>query len=404
MTSALATPVRFPSAKEDPWRYTPVDEIVRRYQAAAPASGGATAVAGPAPEVAALGGLPQLVLVNGLVDDDASDLVGLPVAVRCGRLDVAHDRRIVAATALTGDRPDDGFLVRNRAACRDAAIVVVDPDASVDVPVHVAHVTAPDPATSGPIATHPRTVIDVGDRSRVVVIETYGGDVDGGVTNAATVLRVGAGAVVDYCRLQAEAAGAAHVGHLSVRQDEGSVVRLTSLMLGGEVARFAADVALDGPDARVEFAGLSTAGSRQRHDTVVSVDHATSHGASAQRHAAVVADHGRSSFGGEIIVRPGTVGTDAHQMTRSLLLGPDAQADARPWLRILADDVRCTHGATVGRLDAEALFYLRSRGVPEQTARRMLIDAFVVEITGALPVPALREHVGAIVGRWGSSR
>ncbi|MBK8332598.1 MAG: SufD family Fe-S cluster assembly protein [Acidimicrobiaceae bacterium] len=136
---------------------------------------------------------------------------------------------------------------------------------------------------------------------------------------------------------------------------------------------------------------------RQRHDTVVTVDHAASRCASTQRFTGVIDDHGRGSFSGEIIVRPGTVATDAHQSNRNLVLSPNAEADTRPWLQILADDVRCTHGATVGRLDDEALFYLRSRGIPLDEARTMLIGAFIRDVTDAIPHPSLRTHVAAII-------
>jgi Fe-S cluster assembly protein SufD len=111
----------------------------------------------------------------------------------------------------------------------------------------------------------------------------------------------------------------------------------------------------------------------------------------------VVDDHGRGSFSGEIIVRPGTVATDAHQSNRNLILSPNAEADTRPWLQILADDVRCTHGASVGRLDDDALFYLRSRGIPLDAARAMLIGAFVRDITDAIPYESLRTHVAALI-------
>jgi Fe-S cluster assembly protein SufD len=138
-------------------------------------------------------------------------------------------------------------------------------------------------------------------------------------------------------------------------------------------------------------------GGNQRHDTVVSIDHAASRCTSNQRFNGVVNDRGRGSFSGEIIVEPGTTGTDARQSSRNLVLDPNAEADSRPWLRILADDVRCTHGASVGRLDDDALHYLRSRGIPLVAARTMLIDAFLRDVTDSIAHEAVRAQVAALV-------
>ncbi|MEJ7721810.1 MAG: SufD family Fe-S cluster assembly protein [Ilumatobacteraceae bacterium] len=190
---------------------------------------------------------------------------------------------------------------------------------------------------------------------------------------------------------------ATHIGHTRAEQGAGSQLRMTSITVGGDIARNAIDVHLDAADAHTELTGVNMTTGHQRHDTVVTVDHAASRCASSQRFAGVVDDHGRGSFSGEIIVRPGTVATDAHQSNRNLVLDPNAEADTRPWLKILADDVRCTHGATVGRLDDDALFYLRSRGIARAEARTMLIDAFIRDITDAIAAESVRAHVAALI-------
>ena len=168
-------------------------------------------------------------------------------------------------------------------------------------------------------------------------------------------------------------------------------------MLGAEIARHAIDVTLSGPDARVDLDGLYRPAGHQRHDMSVCVDHAASQGTSTQHFRGVIDDHATGSFTGRIIVRPGTVVNDARQTNRNLVLSPTARADSRPWLEIFADDVRCAHGATVGRLDDDALFYLRSRGISGDESRRMLIDAFVHEIAGTIEPTSLREHVATII-------
>jgi Fe-S cluster assembly protein SufD len=168
-------------------------------------------------------------------------------------------------------------------------------------------------------------------------------------------------------------------------------------MFGAEVARNAVDAVLAGDGAHIELDGLYLPAATQRHDHVVTVEHAASACTSRQLFKGVIDDRARGSFSGRIIVQPGTTATDAAQTSRSLVLTPTAEADTRPWLEIFADDVRCTHGATVGRLDAEALFYLRTRGIAPDEARTMLIRGFVAEMTEALQPSTLRSRLDEMV-------
>jgi Fe-S cluster assembly protein SufD len=225
------------------------------------------------------------------------------------------------------------------------------------------------------------------------VVESYVGAGASGFTNAVTVIEVGAGASLGYHRIQDESVDGVHVGHVAIWGERHARVRVGSFHLGAAVARVALDVTLAGDGAEVELDGLSLPGAGHHHDQVVRIDHVGSHGRSAERFKAVVADRGHASFTGHVVVGRGTVDTSASQTSASLLLGPTARTDARPWLEILADDVRCTHGATVGRLDDEALFYLRSRGLPLEEARRLLVEAFVAELVDAVEPPALADHL-----------
>jgi Fe-S cluster assembly protein SufD len=387
MTTATATP--FPSTRQEAWRYTPVEEIVERVEAAARAVPPPSLSREIVDALAGDHGGTRLVFVNGAYDAAVSDCDGLPVGLSY----VLDERR----TDLVPEPPGlDGFLARNRRDGRDTAVITVEPGAVIDRPVHIVHLWAPN--ASGPTTiSHPRTVITVGESSHVAVIETYCGLDGPAVTNADTTIRIGRGAEVEHCRVESEARTATHIGHTRIEQQEGSRFRMTSVTLGGDIARNAVDVRLDGADARAELCGVNVTTGHQRHDTSVTIDHAASGGASTQRFTGVVDEHGKGSFSGEIVVRPGTVATDAHQSNRNLVLSPDAEADTRPWLQILADDVRCTHGATVGRLDEDALFYLRTRGIPLGAARQMLIDAFVRDITDTIPDGSLREHVVALI-------
>jgi Fe-S cluster assembly protein SufD len=195
--------------------------------------------------------------------------------------------------------------------------------------------------------------------------------------------------------MQSEAPDAIHVGRTAIEQGADSSVRVASIMTGALIARSAIGVRLTGPEARSDLSGLYLPRGHQRHDNVITVDHAASRCTSTQQFRGIVDDHGRGSFSGHVLVRPGTIGTDARQSNRNLVLAPTAQVDTRPWLEILADDVRCTHGATVGRLDEEALFYLRSRGIPVDRSRAMLVAAFAAEVIDAITPASLRDRVAA---------
>ena len=273
--------------------------------------------------------------------------------------------------------------------------MLVDAGARLDGPVHVVHLSVPG---ESPGASHPRTIVDAGDGSHVTIIETFCGLPGAAVTNATSAVRVGRDATVTYHRVQLESSDATHVGHTRVDQGAGSSVRATSVMLGADIARAAIEVHLDGADSRADLTGLYVLGGHQRHDTVVTVDHAASRATSTQLFKGVMGDHARGSFSGHVVVRADTTGSDAGQSNHNLLLSPTAQADARPWLEIFADEVRCVHGATVGRLDDDALFYLRSRGVPLTAARAMLIEAFGLEVLDTIEPTSLRDHLVAAAG------
>jgi Fe-S cluster assembly protein SufD len=253
-----------------------------------------------------------------------------------------------------------------------------------------------------PTGSHPHTVIDVAAGSRLTVIETYAGLSGRSLTNAATAIAVGPGAELTHYKIQNEAAECIHVAHTAITQSTGSDVRSCTIMLGADIARNAVDVVLGGTDATLEVDGLYLPTARQRHDNVVTVEHAASSCTSRQLFKGVVDDHARGSFSGRIIVGPDTVATDAGQTSRSLLLQPTAEADSRPWLEIFADDVKCTHGATVGRLDDEAMFYMRSRGIAERDARAMLIGAFVNEIIEGARPETLRTYLETATARLGT--
>ena len=375
-----------PTSRDEAWRYTPVEEIVARLAVAAPALATATTLSrSVVDDLAGDHGGPRLVFVNGThvpeLSDDRIDVGGVSFGPLTGPAWVDAARLV------------DGFQALNRAAAATPAVVVVEQDVHVHDPIHVVHVAVPG---EGVTVCHPHTIVDARPGSHFSVLETFCGFDGPMLTNASTTIRAGESASVTHYRVQADPPASLHVGHTSVTQAQGSEVRITSVMLGAAIARSAIDVVLEGQGATSELDGLYLPAGHQRHDNVVTVDHAASRCRSTQLFKGVVDDHARGSFSGRIVVRPDTVGTDASQLNRNLVLQATAQADTRPWLEILADDVRCTHGASVGRLDEEAFFYLRSRGIPVALARSMLVDAFAAEITDRIALPSLRDHLSAL--------
>lgn len=332
---------------------------------------------------------PRLVFVDGTFVAELSDLGDLPDGVSCA------NEAMAARGWLGVTSRYDGFAALNDVAGHDGAAVRVADGVHVDAPITVLQVSTGAPGQA--FASHPRTSIELGTGARAVVIETYLGLTARHLANARTTIAVGDGADLTHHKVLRGRSDASHVAHTRVTVGAGARVRSWSVLAGAEVARNAIDVSLDGRGATVELEGLYLPTGSQRYDTAVTVEHAAADGTSHQRYRGVIDDVARGAFSGRVIVQEGTTGNDASQLNRCLLLRPTAEADSRPWLEIFADDVRCTHGATVGRLDEEALFYLRTRGVPHAEARRMLIAAFVDELLATVEVPSLRSLVDELV-------
>ena len=382
-----------PTERDEAWRYTPLNDLVGRVYEPASAVGHCVDAA-MVEELAGDHGGPLMVFVNGLFASELSDVRGDETGLHLDNIASLPDGSDPIVATPTHSLRADGFAALNQAIGSDGAVVVVDPDTCLVAPIHVVHLSMPG---DEPTASQPLTLVHVGEASRLTLIETFCGRPGSSLINAVTRIDVGPGAVVDHYTVQAQAPGATHLGRTDISQSADSEVRSCSVMLGADVARQCVDIVLCGADARTRVEGLYLPKGAQHHDIVTTIEHAASGGTSRQMFKGVVDDAARGSFSGRVIVRPDTVKTDASQESRSLLLAPRAQADSRPWLEIFADDVKCTHGATVGRLDDEALFYLRSRGIASSEASAMLIGAFAAEITDAIGPATLRDRVAAVV-------
>jgi Fe-S cluster assembly protein SufD len=279
------------------------------------------------------------------------------------------------------------FVALNTALFTDGVLVTVEPGVTAD-PLHVVHVAVPGEA---PSAAHGRTLVVAGERAHCTVVESFVTLGTGmHLTNAVTEIVAGPEAIVSHVKVQAEHASGWHVATLSGHQARGAQIVSHNISLGAAMARNDIGSRLDGPGAECRLYGLYVAGGTQHVDNHTWLDHAMPHCPSWEMYKGLLAGRARAVFNGRIIVREGAQKTDAKQSNKNLILGDGALVYTRPQLEIHANDVKCTHGATIGRLDDESLFYLRTRGIGEDDARHVLIRAFADDLIDNLPVASLR--------------
>ncbi len=288
---------------------------------------------------------------------------------------------------------DSVFAALNTAFLHDGALVVVARDVSAAAPVHLLFI-----ATQKGAASYPRCLLVAESGSAVTVVEDYVAlQAETYLTNTVTEIAVGDRAHVDHIRVQRDSGQAFHIANCAVSLANGSRYRSVSVALGARISRYDLNVlhAAEGSECTID--GLALIGERQLADTHSCIDHAKPNGVSRQLHKCVAGGAAHAVFNGKIIVRPDAQRTDSSQSSRNLLLTPKAHVDTKPQLEIFADDVKCAHGATVGQLDSEALFYLTSRGLSNAAARNLLTYAFGAEIIERIPVASLKLWLGRAV-------
>jgi Fe-S cluster assembly protein SufD len=287
----------------------------------------------------------------------------------------------------------------NDAAALDGVLVELAAGALVEDPIEIVFASVPAPGAGW---SHPRVVVVAGAGARATLVETYlSGPSGSSVTNAVTQVHLGQGAELEHCVLQGAGMDSFCFSSLEARLARGSRLSSRLLAAGGRIGRHEIGVVLAGEGAHVDLDGLFLTGGGQHHDNPVLVDHAARGCTSRQFYKGVVSGDGHGVFNGHLVVRPGADGTDAAQVNKNLLLSERAEIDTRPRLEINADDVACSHGAAVGQLDPDALFYLRSRGVSEGEARAALVSGFAREILdrfGSGPIRQRAEKLAAAAG------
>lgn len=395
-----------PDSRTEAWRFTSLAPITRGSFAPAAVPDAATIAAVERRVAEALGptsGL-RLLLVNGWCigwTSAHSQPKGTPAGVSCLALASAVKTQVELArlfgTLVGADAAP--FAALNTAALADGALLHVARGTVVREPLTIVHVTAPG---ATPIAAHPRLVVSLESGAQATVVEVHLA-LEPGKTSAARVLQngvtellVGENARLEHVLAQLEDDDAARVHTVSARVSRDGGLNLHTVQLGGRLVRNDLRVLLDGVGAEARLAGVYVPRSGQHVDNHVWVEHAKPHGTSAQLFKGVIAGDGHAVFDGQVHVREDAQKTSAQQTNRNLLLSDTAVVNANPRLTIHADDVKCSHGSTVGQLDLDALFYLRARGISKEVARGMLTVAFAGEVLDGLPAP-VRGWLGDLV-------
>ncbi len=382
----------FPNVRQEAWRFTDVSPIAAVPFRPAPPS--EAAVDGRSLPFD-FGDLPRLVWVNGRF---RRDLSLPPNGIVAQSLAAAADEQSDSISEYLNrsvDYSENGFVALNTTLWSDGLYLRVPAGRIEEQPLVLLFVTE----TSGsPVLTLPRNLIVVGREARLTLIESHvslGDDVH--LTNAVTEIVVEEQATLEHVKLQGENEASFHTAYIGVRQGRNSNYRSHLYAFGNRLARTDLKVELSGEGADCTLNGLYLARNRQLIDTHTLIEHAAPHCTSRELYKGILADKAHAVFNGKIHVRPAAQKTDAVQSNRNLLLSDEAIVDTQPQLEIYADDVRCTHGGTVGRLDDDALFYLRSRGIGQEEAGRMLIRAFADEVIEALPAESLQEQAARLV-------
>ena len=383
----------FPTTKLEDWKYTNVSALAKLPFDVATVDGGKFTreqLRGVfLAEAAFAENCNRLVFVNGRHSRELSSPGLCDQVIATSLAEAIHNEsssvRSHLARYATYDR--NAFVALNTAFIEDGAFIEVPASAVIETPIHLLYVST----CTEPAASHPRSLIVVGDRSQARIIESYVGLGDNVyLTNAVTEIIAGQSSVVEHYKLQDESLGAFHVSTVQVEQARDSVVISHSISLGGKLTRNDVTVVLDGEGAECSLNGLYITSERQHVDNHTVIDHAKPHGVSRELYKGILCDKSSAVFNGSIIVRTDAQKTDARQSNKNLLLSEEATINSKPQLEINADDVKCAHGTSIGHPDEDAIFYLRSRGIDQREAQALLTYGFANDVLDRMSIEGLR--------------
>lgn len=376
-----------PTNREEAWKYTSLRPLARaKYQ---PIEADEAGVSAPQPLLA---GAAQAVFVNGRFVPTLSDLDGLDGVV--SRWQDASSADWLAATVGGGVEQAQTMYALNAAAFDDGLAIRLEAGQTMARPLEVIFLAAPG---ERPAMWHPRLAIDAGEGAHGVVLERHVGAPGAYLANHGADVRLADGARVTHAKIQDDGADARHLAMTRVRIGAAALYDNFIVTLGSALSRNEIAARLEGEDSEVRLNGAYSIAGRQHADHTSRIDHLAENTRSRQVFAGAIDDQARGVFQGHIVVERPAQRTDGHQLNRALLLSDRAEIDSKPVLEIYADDVKCSHGATCGDIDADQLFYLRARGVPAEAARRLVVRGFLAEAAAGIDHDGTRDAVLAVL-------
>ena len=390
----------FPTTKNEDWRFTNVSAISQGSFRLSPDAHQPITRADLQPYHIP-GAAGRLVFVNGRFAPELSDLSSLPAGVKAGSLAaeiINNPKSIEPHLGRYINFGRDGFSALNTAFIEDGGYVFLPRRTIVEAPIHLLYISATD---GTPGMAHPHTLIVAEDETQAGIVEDYVSFGNGAFfSNVVTELVAGENAVLSHYLIEREDQQAYNVSTLRLQQARSANVSSHSVLLGGALVRNNVHPVLAGEGGECLINGLFIGNGRQHMDNYMLVEHASPHCSSRQFYNGILDGSSHGVFHGRIIVHKDAQKTDAKQTNRNLLLSDNAQIDTKPQLEIYADDVKCTHGATIGQIEENALFYMRSRGIDEAGARRLLLFAFASESLQRMKSDTVREYLEGVIRQW----
>lgn len=397
---ALFTTAGLPTPRWESWKYTNLRDLEKlsylpaQEQPRVSLDQAPSLLPGDAPAF-------RMVFVNGGFRAELSNLADLPEGLTLLPLGEAVETRpdlLEPSLSPATEAADQPLLALNTALMADGLVLQLDRGVTLDRPIEAVFVGGLSDTT---LAYHPRLIVALGDNSAATLIETHLGLGDGDyLSNSVAQVSLGQGARLRHVKLQNEGPGAFHIAGLRVEQQRDSHYEGFGLSIGARLSRNEASVQLLGSGADCHLGGSYLMRGKQHCDNTTVIEHKVPNTACREVFKGVLDDRARAVFQGRIVVHRDAQQTDGHQLSKALLLSDRAEIDVKPELEIYADDVKCSHGATAGDLDGDALFYLRTRGIPEKRARGLLIESFLTEALQEVTEENLREILSGHVQEW----
>ncbi len=391
----------FPTPKTEAWKYTNLNPLAKNVFSPKAEFSETTGAADLPPEAQNWPSSHRLVFINGKHIAPGPTAATLPKGVRLLSLGEALKTApdLIADLLMNNEKPETpGLHNINTALMTEGAVLLIEPGVQLEKPVHFFFLAT---EAAGEAAMHLRNLVVLGKGSTATVLESYLGTGQAGYwTNAVTEIAVHNDARLHHYKFQNESPAAYHIAATAAKIGDHALYDNFIMSLGGSLSRNDLFALLDGSGIDCRLNGVNLARNRQHMDTTSVIDHKKLGSSSNETYKNVVDDHAQTVFQGKVVVRPDSQKTSAHQLNRNLLLSDNASANAKPELRIHADDVQCSHGATTGELDEQALFYFRSRGIAEDIARSLLTESFLAELVDAVEIPAIREKMRQEITSW----